>query len=332
MSYIVTPDLGLELPDPLTIQPFETVNVNSNFLLLEAGIVADGVRLSAVEPKVTTLEARVTHRPADLDALAAIATGGLLSGDLARVTEGGAVFVWTGAAWLQVTKAVFANAAARNTAFAKASAAYRPGAVARVSTEFFDRVYSAAGVWNPSGPPKTLIAPSSVATTGGSATITDGVVVATGAVTVLTLQGAFDAAHGFERYQVEWDLTTSAAAGFDMALAAAGVAATDYDNQRVTAVSTTVATVRTAANAAMQIDVISVAGKHRGKLELSKPHLAEETEFWADYSSMDTAYSVASGRGWTNGRHDTASAYDGLVITRATTGNFNGSVKVFGLL
>lgn len=56
MSYIVTPDLGLELPDPLTIQPFETVNVNSNFLLLEAGIVADRVRLTAAEPKITALE------------------------------------------------------------------------------------------------------------------------------------------------------------------------------------------------------------------------------------------------------------------------------------
>ena len=54
MAYITTPDLGLELADPMTIQAFETTNVNSNFLLLEAGIVADRVRISAEETKSAT--------------------------------------------------------------------------------------------------------------------------------------------------------------------------------------------------------------------------------------------------------------------------------------
>lgn len=140
MAYYVTPDLGLELADPLTIQPFETTNVNSNFELLEAGIVADRVRLGLVEGRATVLETdvetlqdRVTARPADLAALAALPTGELLAGDLARVTAGGAIFVWSGSAWVQATQASFASVAARDTAYAKASAAYRVvGATARV--------------------------------------------------------------------------------------------------------------------------------------------------------------------------------------------------------
>jgi hypothetical protein len=56
MSYIVTPDLGLELADPNTIQAFETTNVNSNFLLLEAGIMADRADIVAAEAAITTIE------------------------------------------------------------------------------------------------------------------------------------------------------------------------------------------------------------------------------------------------------------------------------------
>lgn len=132
MAYYVTPDLGLELADPLTIQPFETTNVNSNFELLEAGIVADRVRLTLVEGRASTLETdvetlqdRVTARPADLTALAALPTGELLAGDSAYVAEGAVVMRWSGSAWVQSSLAVFASTAARDTAYAKASAAYR---------------------------------------------------------------------------------------------------------------------------------------------------------------------------------------------------------------
>lgn len=124
MAYFITPDLGLELADPLTIQSFETPNVNSNFLLLEAGIVADRVRLLALETDVETLQDRVTVRVADFTALASAATGELLSGDLAYVTEGQVIMAWSGSAWFQVNTAKFASTAARDSAYAKASGAY----------------------------------------------------------------------------------------------------------------------------------------------------------------------------------------------------------------
>lgn len=153
MAYFITPDLGLELADPLTIQPFETPNVNSNFLLLEAGIVADRVRLLALETDVETLQDRVTVRVADFTALAAAATGELLSGDLAYVTEGRVIMAWSGSTWFQVTTATFASAAARDTAYAKASAAYRVAGAKSALTSIPDNEFVYTGsAWVPASP------------------------------------------------------------------------------------------------------------------------------------------------------------------------------------
>lgn len=74
----------------------------------------------------TTTQAALDKRarkPADLAALAAYS--GMTSGDLAIVAEGGAIFRYNGTVWVQTTPAVFASASARDTAYAKASAAYR---------------------------------------------------------------------------------------------------------------------------------------------------------------------------------------------------------------
>lgn len=66
-------------------------------------------------------------RAADLTALAAIT--GMPNSALARVTEGGALFSYDLATtkWVQQTRAVFASDAARDSAYAKASGAYRTG-------------------------------------------------------------------------------------------------------------------------------------------------------------------------------------------------------------
>lgn len=49
MGYLPTTALGMKLADPSTIQAFETVQVNANFVALETGIVADRSRISDVE-------------------------------------------------------------------------------------------------------------------------------------------------------------------------------------------------------------------------------------------------------------------------------------------
>ena len=119
MTYYVTPDLGLELADPATVQAFETVNVNDNFLTLEAGIVADRVRLAALEGNL--------KRVADLTALAVLALAGVQPGTVVEVGELRALFMrnFANTAWEQVTPARFATSSARDTAYAKAAAAFR---------------------------------------------------------------------------------------------------------------------------------------------------------------------------------------------------------------
>lgn len=111
MAYIVTPDLGLELADPATIQAFETPVVNENFLKLEAAIVATS---------------GLIKRVADLNALAALSLTGITSGTVVEVQELRALFMRNaaGSAWQQMTPSAFATTAARDTAYAKASGAF----------------------------------------------------------------------------------------------------------------------------------------------------------------------------------------------------------------
>lgn len=268
----------------------------------------------------------------DLNDLASYPTGDLRIGDVITVNALQAMFGWTGSSWVQLTTAKFATRASLDTEYAKASAAYRVnGAMARVTTEYFDRQRQNS-IWNPVGPPRSLLVPGSVGGTG--VTTSDGVTTITGAsATVALISGLLNSAHGFERYLIEYDLTTSAAAGINLLMDLAGSpSVADYDNQRDTSISTTVATVRTAANSAAQVDVISVAGaRHRGQIILRNPATAVSTEFWNDYTVMDAAYGVTSGAGYTRGRHDVATAYDGFRL-QAVSGDLSGTIKVYGLL
>lgn len=93
---------------------------------------------------------------ADLDALAALVAGAT-EGDLVLCDEGNFYLSFNDGAWVQVTQATFASESARNTAFAKASAAYRvEGArVYRTDTEVNEQWFSSSVVgvagWFPVG-------------------------------------------------------------------------------------------------------------------------------------------------------------------------------------
>jgi hypothetical protein len=81
------------------------------------------------------LAARNISVVADFTALAALSTANKLAGDLAFVVEGEVYMSWTGTVWRQVTVADFASTGARDTAYAKASAAFRTtGAQCRVAS------------------------------------------------------------------------------------------------------------------------------------------------------------------------------------------------------
>lgn len=95
MAYIVSPTLGMQLADPTTIQNFETPVVNNNFLALESGIVADRVRLVALEalpPALATPTLYARGQSADwlvVDAAALTALDKATVGDVAWVTTPG---------------------------------------------------------------------------------------------------------------------------------------------------------------------------------------------------------------------------------------------------
>lgn len=149
MAKTPTAHLGLQIPVPGSMEPFRVVDFNAiiNGLdtwadTVDTTLTSHAGRLTTVEGRATTLETdvetlqdRVTARPADLTALAALATGELLAGDLARVTEGGALFMWDGSAWVQITMSRFATEAARDTAYAKASSAYLVQGVESLTTD-----------------------------------------------------------------------------------------------------------------------------------------------------------------------------------------------------
>lgn len=90
------------------------------------------------------------NKVADLAALGAI-SGAL--GDAYKVAEGGAIFIHDGTKFVQRTPAAFSSAANRDTAYAKASGAYRvPGATAwRSDANSIDRFVGTAWALDDTG-------------------------------------------------------------------------------------------------------------------------------------------------------------------------------------
>lgn len=334
MSYYITPDLGLELADPLTIQAFETVNVNSNFELLESAIVADRVRITANEVNIETLQDRVTLRVADFDALAAASTAELLSGDLAYVTEGAVIVVWSGLAWTQATTAKFATATARDTAYAKASAAYRvAGATSRIATDLFDRQY-AGTKWLPMGGNLPIL-PTSVAGTGVTLDSATGLVTFTAATAAAgaSLNGVFT--DDFTLYRIFADIpTTSVAGGVTLWLRKAGVlSVAGYDRLVSTSAGGAAAPVdATNLNQASWPIAAATTNVHTLDILLLRPGVATKTQGsfevngTTDPPTAAATFARAEGQLW----HRTADSYDGFTIA-PSTGTFTGTVSVQGV-
>jgi len=103
---------------------------------------------SASQTVFNTISARSTFGVADLDALAALATASLLPGALAYVAEGAVFYSWNGTIWVQRGVATFATTAARDTAYAKASAAYRVAGVEAVDTSSGLTYERGASAWS----------------------------------------------------------------------------------------------------------------------------------------------------------------------------------------
>jgi hypothetical protein len=121
VSYFVTPILSLQLANPGTGQAFETTVVNADFVLIDTAIGSDRTRLASLEGGAGR-SGSTDYFVADFDALVALAAP--VNGDSATVADGGELMSRVGGVWKQKTPAAFATANARDTAYAKGSAAF----------------------------------------------------------------------------------------------------------------------------------------------------------------------------------------------------------------
>lgn len=104
-----------------------------------------GAMQASVQAALTARVGRLVTPVADHTALAALSG---TTGDIAVVAEGsGVVFVRQGSTWVQRSKAVFPSTGARDTAYAKASGAYRTaGAEAEVVGTLYTWIPNTSGV------------------------------------------------------------------------------------------------------------------------------------------------------------------------------------------
>ena len=175
---------------------------------------------------------------------------------------------------------------------------------------------------------RMAVIPTSVAGAGVTFSATTGLVTLSAATTA-NINGCFTNVYG--SYKIEYRLATSASTGLDVLLRDSGVnAITNYDNQRFTNISATLAGVRSAAGTAFQIDTISLIGVHAGTARLVDPFVAVQTLLFTDYLAFDATFTVASGEGRTNGRHRNNNAYDGFNMS-PPSGNITGTMKIYGL-
>lgn len=106
MAYLPTTTLGQKLPDPSTVQAFETLQVNANAMALEDAILADRDRLgtgTVEEQIVAGLDARgfiryATRALMNVNTTAAFGTHATVYADPTPVLNGD--YSWSGLAWI----------------------------------------------------------------------------------------------------------------------------------------------------------------------------------------------------------------------------------------
>lgn len=278
---------------------------------------------------------RATWNAADLTALAALSSVGIVKdGDLCTVQEGSVLYARIAGVWVQQTTATFATTAARDTAYAKASAAYRvAGAVSRIATDLFDRQY-AGTKWLPVGGNLPIL-PTSVAGTGVTLDSATGLVTFTAATAAVgvSLNGVFT--DDFTLYRIFADIpTTSVAGGVPLWLRKAGVlSVAGYDRLVSTSAGGAAAPVdATNINQASWPIAAATTNVHTLDILLLRPGVATKTQGsfevngTTDPPTAAGAFARAEGQLW----HRTADIYDGFTIA-PSTGTFTGTVGVQGV-
>lgn len=258
-------------------------------------------------------------------------------GGIIHVDEGNLNVQSIDGSWVQINTATFASAAARNSAYAKASGAFRvDGALAKTPDDLWPRRYvTSSSSWRPPLDRGGIlpIKPPTVAGTNVSVNA-DGTVVLANA-TAASLDGVFVAADGFSAFRVVIDVDMSAASQMEVVLRAAGVDKTSgYDRSRTGGTGTSTPTSFQAANSASWvISASALIGRHYSVLDLSRVPVADETHGQYTSTAMDNPMTAAAAQvtGGLGQRDVVAGAHDGFKVT-AAAGNLAGTIRVFGIV
>lgn len=192
----------------------------------------------------------------------------------------------------------------------------------------YERMKVTTNAWTPWRAvfPSSIRLPSSVT----NATFSGRGVIAFSNVAEVIINGVFDAT--FDHYEIIFDVTTLSAAGLNAQLTLAGAPANTaiYDNQRTTALGTTVATIQTIDVTEFQFSAIAQVAVHMGRMMLSRPGVADVTRYQYMANVMPTTPSAVHGHIFSTGQHVNSVAYDGIRIY-AAAGNISGRITIKGI-
>jgi hypothetical protein len=176
----------------------------------------------------------------------------------------------------------------------------------------------------------TVIAPTSIANSGGSATSTGGVVTFTG-VSSISLNGVFSAT--YRRYMLVWSGggSTSPGTACNMRLRASGTDASgaNYFMQRSQFYASTAAAVRSTSQTSVLCGFFDSIGTTLASYLVSNPFLAAST-LWLGTSGSNADTSNNAQLDGTYASHSLTTSYDGFTLF-PSAGTATGIIRVYGI-
>jgi len=206
-------------------------------------------------------------------------------------------------------------------------AQYTDGSILKLATDTW--VFTSAPVATTPG--LLQVTPTSIANTGGSASLSGGAVTFSG-VTNVSLNGIFSAT--YDNYRVAVNITSGSTGGYArLRNRISGTdATTNYSYAVVYGTKSTAAGNATFASdstftdttSMLAIDFDATVGG-QAFLEVGRPFDAKPTYFATPYNKL-TASSIS---GYIAGMHSTSTSYDGLTLL-SSAGTMTGTIRVYG--
>ena len=185
-------------------------------------------------------------------------------------------------------------------------------------------VLDAAGGATVAGMGLVLVKPTSIANSGGSASVSGGAVTFSG-VTSVSLNGCFSA--NYQSYQIIMSTTgTTATIRTRMRLRASGTdnASTEYDHQILDVVDASISASRVVDSTRFDISAMNSTSATLVSMVLTNPFVAAKTQ-GVTQNVFAPATLVYFGI-----EHTLSNSYDGFSVL-VDSGTFAGSIRVYGL-